>query len=201
MNRFTHWLLAFTLLSSSGLQAAEAAHCELVRLPDVGWTDITMTTAVARLVLGEIGYRTQIKRMSLPETYLALAEGRMDVFLGNWMPAQSDLVQPHLDSGRIEKLQTNLPTVRYTLAVLAPGYEAGLRDFADIHRFKEQLGGQIFGIEPGNEGNQMIKGMIRDNTFGLGGWWSPARTACSIMSNAPSAWASGRCSSAGSRTR
>lgn len=170
MNRFTHWLLALTLLGSSSLQAAEAARCELVRMPDVGWTDITMTTAVARLVLGELGYRSQIKRLSLPETYRSLAEGQADVFLGNWMPAQSELVQPHLDSGRIEKLQTNLPTVRYTLAVLEPGYQAGLRDFADIHKFKEQLNGQIFGIEPGNEGNEMVKGMIRDNVFGLSGF-------------------------------
>ena len=75
MNRFTHWLLALTLLGSSSLQAAEAARCELVRMPDVGWTDITMTTAVARLVLGELGYRSQIKRLSLPETYRSLAEG------------------------------------------------------------------------------------------------------------------------------
>lgn len=170
MNRFTHWLLVLTLLGSTGAQAAEAARCELVRMPDVGWTDITMTTAVARLVLGEIGYSSHVRHMSLPETYRSLAEGQMDVFLGNWMPAQSELVQTHLDSGRIEKLQTNLPTVRYTMAVLEPGYEAGLRDFADIHKFKDQLGGQIFGIEPGNEGNNMIKGMIRDNTFGLKGF-------------------------------
>lgn len=167
MNRLTHWLLAITLVSSTALQAAEAERCELVRLSDVGWTDITMTTAVTRLLLSEIGYRTQIRRMSLPDTYRSLSEGQLDVFLGNWMPAQSELVQPHLDSGKIEKLHTNLPTVRYTLAVLTPGYEAGLKDFADIQRFKDELGGQIFGIEPGNEGNEMVKGMIRDNTFGL----------------------------------
>lgn len=170
MNRLSPLLLATTLLCSATLQAAEDARCELVRLSDVGWTDITMTTAVARLVLGEIGYRTQVQRMSLPDTYRSLSEGQLDVFLGNWMPAQADLVQNHIDSGKIEKLHTNLPTVRYTLAVLTPGYEAGLKDFADIHRFKEQLGGQIFGIEPGNEGNEMVKGMIRDNTFGLAGF-------------------------------
>lgn len=159
-----------TFVSSSAVQAGEAEQCELVRLSDVGWTDITMTTAVARLVLSEIGYRTQIRRLSLPDTYRQLSEGQLDVFLGSWMPAQSDLLEPHRKSGRIEVLNTNLPTVRYTLAVLSPGYEAGLKSFADIQRFKEQLGGQIFGIEPGNEGNEMIKSMIRDNVFGLGGF-------------------------------
>lgn len=170
MHTFTHALFALTLVSSASLHAAEPERCQQVRMSDVGWTDITMTTAVARLVLGELGYRSQIKRLSLPDTYSGLAENRLDVFLGNWMPAQSELVQPHLDSGKIEKLQTNLPTVRYTLAVLEPAYQAGLKDFADIHRFKDELGGQIFGIEPGNEGNNMVKGMIRDNTFGLNGF-------------------------------
>ncbi|WP_061238484.1 glycine betaine ABC transporter substrate-binding protein [Ectopseudomonas composti] len=167
MNRLAHWLLAFGVLYGSSLQAAEAERCELITLADVGWTDITMTTAVARLVLTDLGYRTQVKRLSLPETYQALAHGNVDVFLGNWMPAQAQLVDPHLQSGRIEKLQTNLPTVRYTLAVLEPAYKAGLQDFADIHRFKDELGGQIFGIEPGNEGNGMVKTMIRENVFGL----------------------------------
>jgi glycine betaine/proline transport system substrate-binding protein len=167
MKRLAHWLLAFGLLYGSTLQAAEAERCELITLADVGWTDITMTTAVARLILSDLGYRTQVKRLSLPETYQALADGNVDVFLGSWMPAQSQLVEPHLQSGSIEKLQTNLPTVRYTLAVLEPAHKAGLKDFADIHRFKDELRGQIFGIEPGNEGNEMVKTMIRENVFGL----------------------------------
>ncbi|MDF2076208.1 glycine betaine ABC transporter substrate-binding protein [Pseudomonas mendocina] len=167
MNKLAHWLLAVGLFYGATLPAAEAERCELITLADVGWTDITMTTAVARLVLTDLGYRTQVKRLSLPETYQALADGNVDVFLGNWMPAQSQLVGPHLQSGRIDKLQTNLPTVRYTLAVLQPAHEAGLKDFADIHRFKDELRGQIFGIEPGNEGNEMVKTMIRENVFGL----------------------------------
>lgn len=168
MKRLAHWLLAFGFLYGASAQATEAQRCELITLADVGWTDITMTTAVARLVLTDLGYRTQVKRLSLPDTYQSLAEGQVDVFLGNWMPAQTQLLDPHLKTGRIEKLQTNLPTVRYTLAVLEPAYNAGLHDFADIHRFKDQLRGQIFGIEPGNEGNGMVKTMIKENVFGLG---------------------------------
>jgi glycine betaine/proline transport system substrate-binding protein len=170
MNRLAHWLLAFGLFYGSSLQAAEAERCGLITLADVGWTDITMTTAVARLVLADLGYRTQVKRLSLPETYQGLADGSIDVFLGSWMPAQTQLIESHLKSGRIDKLQTNLPTVRYTLAVLEPAYKAGLQDFADIHRFRDELRGQIFGIEPGNEGNDMVKTMIRENVFGLGGF-------------------------------
>lgn len=167
MKRLMSWMLGLSLICAGSLQASENARCEQVRLPDVGWTDITMTTAVTRLLLGELGYRSQVARLSLPETYAALGDGRMDVFLGNWMPAQAALAQPHLDAGRIEKLQTNLPVVRYTLAVLKSGYDAGLHDFADIQRFKKELGGKIYGLERGNGGNKFVQSMIAENVFGL----------------------------------
>ena len=170
MKRVMTWMLAFSLPCAASLQAAESTQCEVVRLADVGWTDITMTTAVTRLLLGDLGYRSQVSRLSLPETYAALAEGKIDVFLGNWMPAQAALAQPQLDAGRIEKLQTNLPVVRYTLAVLEPAYQAGLHDFADIQRFEKELGGKIYGLERGNGGNKMVQSMIDGNVFGLQGF-------------------------------
>ena len=117
-------MLSLPLLAN----AAEPAQCSTVNFSDVGWTDITATTAATTLVAEALGYETETKVLSVPVTYTGLAEGDIDVFLGNWMPAQSELVQPHLDSGRIEKLHTNLPTVRYTLAVLTPGHEGGLKE-------------------------------------------------------------------------
>ena len=59
---------------------------------------------------------------------------------------------------------------KYTLAVPDYLHEAGLRDFADIARFREQLGGVIYGIEPGNDGNEMVLDAIRKNDFGLAGF-------------------------------
>src|SRR5690606_18710914 len=43
----------------------------------------------------------------------------------------------------------------------------GLHDFADITKFKKELGGKIYGIEPGNDGNRLIQSMIDKNAFGL----------------------------------
>src|SRR6185437_1929381 len=62
----------------------------------------------------------------------------------------------------------NLTGAKYTLAVPAYTYEAGLRDFADIHRFAGPLKSAIYGIEPGNDGNRLVLGMLRQNLFGLG---------------------------------
>ena len=38
--------------------------------------------------------------------------------------------------------------------------DEGLKDFADIAKFKDQLDGKIYGIEPGNDGNRLIQKMI-----------------------------------------
>ena len=50
-------------------------------------------------------------------------------------------------------------------------YEArASRPSRDIAKFKDELGGKIYGIEPGNDGNRLILDMIEDDKFGLQGF-------------------------------
>lgn len=161
-------LLALSVVLPGMARAAEPESCAVVRFADVGWTDITVTTAVTRLVLSHQGYRSQVVRLSVPDTYKALAEQKIDVFLGNWMPSMAGDIKPYADKGSVETVRANLEGAKYTLAVPQYAYEAGLKSFADIARFKEQLGGRIYGIESGNDGNQLIRRMINDKAFGLG---------------------------------
>ena len=55
--------------------------------------------------------------------------------------------------------------------------DAGLKDFADIAKFKDQLDGKIYGIEPGNDGNRLILDMIDEQhrSASAGSSWSRAR--------------------------
>ena len=46
----------------------------------------------------------------------------------------------------------------------------GLKTYADIAKFKDQLDGKLYGIEPGSGANGTISKMISDNTFGLTGF-------------------------------
>jgi len=48
--------------------------------------------------------------------------------------------------------------------------DKGLTSFRDIAEFETQLDGEIYGIEPGNDGNRLIREMIETDTFGLGGF-------------------------------
>ncbi|WP_339429624.1 choline ABC transporter substrate-binding protein [Pseudomonas taetrolens] len=161
-------LLAALLSLPVAAQAAEPEQCRTVNFSDVGWTDITVTTAVASTLLDALGYTTRTTMISVPVTYKSLADGKnMDVFLGNWMPTMENDIKAYRDAGTVETVRANLENAKYTLAVPEALYNKGLKDFSDIPRFKQELGGKIYGIEPGNDGNRMIQSMIDKNAFGL----------------------------------
>ncbi|WP_240789548.1 choline ABC transporter substrate-binding protein [Pseudooceanicola onchidii] len=146
------------------------AECDSVAMSDVGWTDITTTTSAAKHVLEALGYDVDVKILSVPVTFASLESDDVDVFLGNWMPAQSGAIGPYLESGEIESINTNLEGTKYTLAVPTYLYDKGLQSYADIHKFKDELDGKIYGIEPGNEGNAYLVSLTEENKFDLEGF-------------------------------
>jgi glycine betaine/proline transport system substrate-binding protein len=160
-------LAAVVALAAGAAAAAEPEGCRTVRFSDVGWTDITSTTAATAAVLDGLGYEPEIEILSVPVTYASLKNRDIDVFLGNWMPTMEGDVRPYLDDGSVESVGVNLEGAKYTLAVPAYLAEQGLKDFADIAEFRDELDGQIYGIEPGNDGNRLILQMIEEDAFGL----------------------------------
>jgi glycine betaine/proline transport system substrate-binding protein len=162
---------AASILLCAGISSNIAhANCDTVRFSDVGWTDITATTAVSSVILDALGYKTETKLLSVPVTYASLAKGDIDVFLGNWMPTMEGDIAAYREAGQVDTVRENLEGAKYTLTTNAKGAAAGLQSFADIAKFREQLDGKIFGIEPGNDGNRIILDMINSNAFGLNGF-------------------------------
>ncbi len=162
-----------TLALSASLLAASFSHaneCETVRFADVGWTDITATTALSSVVLESIGYKTKTQVLSVPITYKSLENKDIDVFLGNWMPTMEADIKPYLENGSVESIKKNLEGAKYTLAVPKAVYDAGVKTFADIAKFADKFDNRIYGIEPGNDGNRLIQTMIDQNAFGLKGF-------------------------------
>ncbi|PRY73461.1 choline ABC transporter substrate-binding protein [Halomonas ventosae] len=155
--------------SVSPLQAA-AESCETVRFAEVGWTDITATTALTTEVLEALGYDTRIDTVSVPIAYQGMKNGDFDVFLGNWMPSMASISDPYVEEGDIDRLGANLEGAKYTLAVPRYVHDAGVTSVQDLAEHAEQFDSQIHGIEAGNDGNQLIQQMIDDDAFGLGDW-------------------------------
>ncbi|WP_319826123.1 choline ABC transporter substrate-binding protein [Thalassovita sp.] len=161
-----------TTLSALALLTATPAlaDCGKVTFSDVGWTDITATTAATTVVLEALGYDTDIKVLSVPVTYTSLAGGDVDIFLGNWMPTMEADIAPYREAKTVDTVRANLHGAKYTLAVNKAAADLGIRDFADIAAQKDALDGKIYGIEPGNDGNRLIMDMIGANAFGLDGF-------------------------------
>jgi ABC-type proline/glycine betaine transport system substrate-binding protein len=73
-------------------------------------------------VLEALGYETDtLKVLSVPVTYTSLAEGDVDVFLGNWMPTMEADIAPYRDAGTVDTVRENLEGAKYTLATNAAG--------------------------------------------------------------------------------
>lgn len=144
--------------------------CREIHLADVGWTDISATTAVAGVILEALSYEPKISVLSVPVTFASLKSRDVDVFLGNWSPSQDANIEPYLKDKSITRLSKNLEGAKYTLAVPRYVYEGGVHHVKDLSKYKDRFEGRIFGIEAGNEGNGNILKMIKTNDFGLGGF-------------------------------
>jgi glycine betaine/proline transport system substrate-binding protein len=168
-------VLAILACGSPAL-AADPDSCAAIRLSDPGWTDITSTNAIASTLLTALGYAPEVKTLSVPIGYEAMKSGDIDVFLGNWMPAQQNF-RDDLDAAQAaEVLAENLPDAKFTLAVpTAAATELGVADFADLAAHADAFDEKIYGIESGAPANQNLQNMIEADDFGLGDWaFSPS---------------------------
>jgi glycine betaine/proline transport system substrate-binding protein len=163
---------AFALLPGalSAVSAAEPESCKSVQMADPGWTDISSTNAMAGVVLNALGYEQKVSTLSVPMIFVGLQKDQVDVFLGNWMPAQKDAVEPLVKGNKIQVLRDNLPNAKFTLAV--PDYvaAAGVKNFSDLAKFAPKFEKKIYGIDPGSPANQNIKRMLDAKSYGLEGW-------------------------------
>ncbi|WP_159737482.1 choline ABC transporter substrate-binding protein [Vibrio atypicus] len=156
-----------TLALSTFAMNVYANQCETVRFADVGWTDITATTAVTSELLKGMGYKTKTDLLSVPVTYSSMANGDIDIFLGNWMPTMEGDIAKYREAGSVETVRANLEGAKYTLAVPKYVYDAGVKSFADLAKHADKFRDRIYGIEPGNDGNRLIQSMIDSDAFGL----------------------------------
>ncbi len=187
LNRMAAAGLAAFLLASTAAVAAEPDSCKAVRFSDVGWTDITATTAVTSTVLKGLGYEFEVQVLAVPVTYASLKNKDIDVFLGNWMPSMTGDVKPFLDDGSVETIAQNLEGAGYGLVVPTYVAEGGVKSLKDIGAQKDKFDGKIYGIEPGNDGNRIVLGMIEDKANGLEGFELVESSEAGMLSQAQKA--------------
>jgi glycine betaine/proline transport system substrate-binding protein len=147
---------------------ADDASCAKVRSADMGWTDIAITTNTAAALLKALGYEMDNTLLGLTVAYESLKNNDVDVFLGNWRPAQDIEFKAYFDNKWVEVVGLNLEGAKYTLAVPRYVADAGVKSFDDLAKHAEKFGKRIYGIEPGS--NQPLTDMVKAGAHGLAGW-------------------------------
>jgi glycine betaine/proline transport system substrate-binding protein len=164
-------ILSGTALLTTSVMASEDPSCKTVRMGVVNWTDVIATSGMADVLLTGLGYESKQTSAVQQIVFAGIRDKRLDIFLGYWKPAMDQNIAPFVAAKQVKVMEKpSLADAQATLAVPEYVAAAGLKTFADIARFKEQLGGKIYGIEPGSGANAAIKKMIETNHFGLGGF-------------------------------
>src|SRR5947209_16688907 len=119
-------------LGATAATAGDPESCKTVRFSDVGWTDITATTAIAGEIFKGLGYAPKTTVLSVPVTYTSMKNKDIDVFLGNWQPSMENDRKPYIADKSVIEVDANLPEgAKYTLAVPQSTYDKDLKHFKD----------------------------------------------------------------------
>ena len=176
-------VFAFVLVFSG---SAIAAKKDPIKIASVSWTGVTVKTELAVKILNSLGYEAENLMVSVPIAYKAMASGEEEFFLGNWMPTQQTIANKYFEQGSVIQSVANMKNAKYTLAVPSYCYEAGLQNFSDIHKYADKLENRIYGIEEGNDGNQVILKMIDNDMHNLGDFTLIPSSAAGMLSQVQS---------------
>ncbi|MFL1501963.1 choline ABC transporter substrate-binding protein [Pseudomonas sp. O64] len=161
-------VLGMLVLTSANVYAD--TRCDTVKMADPGWSDIAATNAITGFLLNGMGYKAKVDTLAVPITFGGLKDGQVDVFLGNWMPAQQGFYDKFVANGDVVQLAKNLDGTEFTLAVPDYVWDAGVHDFADLNKFAGKFDKKIYGIGSGAPANISLQEIIKKNDFDLGQW-------------------------------
>ena len=163
-------VLTVGLLALGSASAFADQRCETVKMADPGWSDIAATNAITGFLLDGMGYKAKVDTLAVPITYGGLKDGQVDVFLGNWMPAQQGFYDKFVATGDVTQLAKNLDGTEFTLAVPDYVWDAGVHNFADLNKFADKFDKKIYGIGSGAPANASLQEIIKKNDFDMGQW-------------------------------
>lgn len=163
-------VLTVGLLALGSASAFADQSCETVKMADPGWSDIAATNAITGFLLDGMGYKAKVDTLAVPITYGGLKDGQVDVFLGNWMPAQQGFYDKFVATGDVTQLAKNLDGTEFTLAVPDYVWDAGVHNFADLNKFADKFDKKIYGIGSGAPANASLQEIIKKNDFDMGQW-------------------------------
>lgn len=168
--------LAFLMLSAFPVQAKE------LKFGVPAWPGLTVKTEVATQILESLGYTTN-QFTSSPSIILKSLENKdMDIYLGGWIPQETEMINPLAEKGSVVKVVKNLPDCMIGMAVPTYVWEKGVHSMADLDAHADKFESKLYGIEAGSGINKEIKEVIAQDGDGLGDWTLVESSAAGMLS-------------------
>ncbi|MFW6252208.1 MAG: ABC transporter substrate-binding protein [Halanaerobium sp.] len=149
----------------------------------VQWPGVTVKTHVAAKVAEYLGYETDMTAASQSIIFKSLDTEDLDVFLGNWLPTMQMHFDKYEEKGSVHNVRVNLEDVVYRTAVPEYVWEEGVRSMEDLNEYADKFNNEIYGIEPGNDGNIIIQDAIDNDTYNLGDWTIQESSTAAMLSS------------------
>lgn len=133
-------LLAVTIFFSCGNISDKK-----IRIAYANWAEGIAVTYLAKEVLSEQGYRTELLNADIAPIFTSLARGKTDVFMDSWMPVtHADYFQKY--DGKLEILGQIYDSARIGLVV--PEY-VPIHTIEELGAHTRRFSGEIVGIDAG----------------------------------------------------
>lgn len=156
--------LALAWACMAGLPAAAATSVNF-GVPE--WPGEQVKADVASEILSTLGYDTKITHVSWIIGLRSVASGELSADMAIWRPTQDSVVKPMLDKGELLQLTTNIEDALYGIVVPDYVWDAGVHSIADLAANADKFEHKIYGIEAGNDGNDLVQDAIDNDQYGL----------------------------------
>ncbi|CAM3452282.1 ABC transporter substrate-binding protein [Halomonas sp. FME1] len=176
-------LTAGFLLSAFAAAPAMAELDEL-RFGVPPWPGVTVKSEVAAQLLETMGYKTRQQDLAVSIILGGLSRNDLDIYLGGWYPVQTDMIEPLVADGKVEKVVSNIKGANSGLVVPQYVYDAGVTTVAELAEHRDQFGGEIQGIEAGTGINEAILNAIDNDIVGLGDWQLSESSTSAMLAQA-----------------
>ncbi|MGP9685128.1 ABC transporter substrate-binding protein [Halomonas sp. AOP25-F1-15] len=176
-------LTAGFLLSAFAAAPAMAELDEL-RFGVPPWPGVTVKSEVAAQLLETMGYKTRQQDLAVSIILGGLSRNDLDIYLGGWYPVQTDMIEPLVADGKVEKVVSNIKGANSGLVVPQYVYDAGVTTVAELAEHRDQFGGEIQGIEAGTGINEAILNAIDNDIAGLGDWQLSESSTSAMLAQA-----------------
>ncbi|MBD1381353.1 glycine betaine ABC transporter substrate-binding protein [Metabacillus arenae] len=158
------FLLIFSLILSGCGNNASEEEKKTIKIGMVNWIDNIATANLWKVILEEKGYEVNLQELDKAAMWTGIARSDIDITTQAWLPGtDKDLYEKY-------KNQVEIGEVWYEntkLGLAVPTYMENVNSVEDLNGIKEEINGEIIGIDPGSALMKLTSELVKDYQLDL----------------------------------